>query len=360
MAQHNGRLASFFADGINIPEEVIFGHSEAMQAVRRTVERAAAASVPVLIQGESGTGKEIISKDIHRRSPWSQGPFVKVSCPAIPGTLLESELFGYEKGAFTGAWNSKPGRVELAHCGTLFLDEIGELGLPLQAKLLQLLQDGQFSRIGGQTDCQVDVRIICATNRKLDEEIAAGNFRRDLFYRINVVTIQLPPLRSRSEDIPTLASYFLQHYSQRHNRPARPFSREILQLLCQHNWPGNIRELENCVARYIILGSEEAIYNELSEKRTAPIAIEVAEDGSIPLKKIAKQAVREMERNLILRVLQANHWNRRKAAEVLKISYRALLYKIREAGLPRKRAQKNPVPPPPDPAVPKNVAIPPE
>ena len=357
MAQHNGRLASFFADGISIPEDVIFGQAEAMQAVRRTVERAAAASVPVLIQGESGTGKEIISKEIHRRSPWSQGPFVKVSCPAIPGTLLESELFGYEKGAFTGAWNTKPGRVEAAHCGTLFLDEIGEMGLPLQAKLLQLLQDGQFSRIGGQTDCQVDVRIICATNRKLEEEIAAGNFRRDLFYRINVVTLQLPPLRNRSEDIPLLANHFLQHYSQRHNRPARPFSREILQLLCQHNWPGNIRELENCVARYIILGSEEAIYNELSEKRMAPIAIEVAEDGSIPLKRIAKQAVREMERNLILRVLQANHWNRRKAAQVLKISYRALLYKIREAGLPRKRAQKNPTPPP-EAAVPKDVAIP--
>ena len=340
MAKQHGRLASFFAAGLTIPEEIIFGKGEAMQAVRRTVERTATASVPVLILGESGTGKEVIAKQIHRRSPWSQGPFVKVSCPAIPGTLLESELFGYEKGAFTGAWNTKPGRVELAHCGTLFLDEIGEMGMPLQAKLLQLLQDGQFSRIGGQQDSQVDVRIICATNRKIEEEIAAGSFRRDLFYRINVVTIQMPPLRERREDIPALASYFLQCCSQKHNRPAHPFSREVVQLLCQHNWPGNVRELENCVARYIILGSEEAIYNELTEKCMTPTTIEVAEDGSIPLKRIAKQAVREMERTLILRVLQANHWNRRKSAEVLKISYRALLYKIREAGLPRKRAQR--------------------
>src|SRR2546425_11237397 len=151
---------------------------------------------------------------MHRRSPWSQGPFVKVSCPAIPGTLLESELFGYEKGAFTGAWSSKPGRVEMAHCGTLFLDEIGEMEMSLQAKLLQLLQDGQFSRIGGQQDCQVDVRIICATNRKLEAEIAAGHFRRDLFYRINVVTINLPALRERSVDIPQLADYFLRAYSR--------------------------------------------------------------------------------------------------------------------------------------------------
>ncbi len=342
MAKQNGRLASFFADTISIPEEIIFGQSEAMRGIRSTVERAAAASVPVLILGESGTGKEVIAKEIHRRSPWAQGPLVKISCPAIPGTLLESELFGYEKGAFTGAVNAKPGRVELAHTGTLFLDEIGEMGMPLQAKLLQLLQDGQFSRIGGQQDTQVDVRIVCATNRRLEEEINAGNFRRDLFYRINVVTIQLPPLRQRRNDIPVLAAYFTRTYSERHNRPAQPFSSEILQLMCQHHWTGNIRELENFVARYVILGSEEAVYNELSEKRSAPISIEVAEDGSIPLKRIAKQAVREMERNLILRVLQANHWNRRKAAEVLKISYRALLYKIREAGLPRKRAQKQP------------------
>src|SRR5437667_1470426 len=183
------------------PETVIFGHSETMQSLRERMDEVASASVPVLIQGESVTGKDIIARMIHARSPWRTGPFVKVNCPAIPGTLLESELFGYEKGAFTGAWSSKPGRVEMAHCGTLFLDEIGEMEMSLQAKLLQLLQDGQFSRIGGQQDCQVDVRIICATNRKLEAEIAAGHFRRDLFYRINVVTINLPALRERSVDI---------------------------------------------------------------------------------------------------------------------------------------------------------------
>lgn len=307
-----------------------------MQAVRRVVERAAVASVPLLIMGESGTGKEIIAKEVHRRSPWFQGPFVKVSCPAIPGTLLESELFGYEKGAFTGAWNSKPGRVELAHRGTLFLDEIGEMELGLQAKLLQLLQDGQFSRIGGQEDCQVDVRIVCATNRRLEDEIEAGSFRQDLFYRINVVNIRLPSLRERRDDILDLANYFLEAYNRQHNRQARPFSRQVLQLLCDYDWPGNIRELENQVRRYVIMDSEEDVLSGvLGKKRTHP-PLEGSEDGFVPLKAYTRRAVEEIERDLILKVLQENRWNRKKAARILQISYRALLYKIKKAGLPSK------------------------
>src|ERR1700756_3557962 len=186
------------------PEVVVFGRTEAMQAVRDRLARLAAANVPVLIQGESGTGKDIIARMIHMASPWKAGPWVKVNCPAIPGTLLESELFGYEKGAFTGAYGVKPGRVEMAHRGTLFLDEISELDMSLQSKLLQLLQDGQFFRIGAQADKKVEVRVVCATNRKLEEEIENGNFRQDLYYRINVVNLFIPSLRERTSDLPEL------------------------------------------------------------------------------------------------------------------------------------------------------------
>ena len=311
-----------------------------MQVVQQKVEKVAATNIPVLIQGESGTGKEILARLIHARSPWSSGPLVKVNCAAIPGTLLESELFGYQKGAFTGAYASKPGRVEMAHRGTLFLDEIAELDMGLQAKLLQVLQDGQFCRIGDQEDKRMEARVICATNRHLEQAIEAGSFRPDLFYRINVINIYMPRLRERREDILLLAEYFLGHFNARFQRSAPPLPREILQLFQNREWPGNIRELENRVARYVILGSEEALGSEPFEKRSAPVPIEVAEDGSIPLKRIAKEAIREMERNVILKVLQANHWNRRKAAQVLKISYRALIYKMREAGLSQKNTRR--------------------
>jgi two-component system response regulator AtoC len=326
------------------PEEVVFGCSEAMRVVRQKIEKVSSTNVPVLIRGESGTGKEILSRLIHRTSSCGSGPFVKVNCAAIPGTLLESELFGFQKGAFTGAYNSKPGRVEMANHGTLFLDEIAELDPGLQAKLLQVLQDGQFCRIGDQEDKRVEARVICATNRHLEKDIADGNFRQDLFYRINVISVYMPPLRERREDIPVLVDYFLSFFNQRFQRNAPPFSRDVVQFFHSRDWPGNIRELENAVARYVILGSEDALRNEMIEKRStaSSISFEAAEDGSIPLKSIAKQAIREMERSLILRVLQANHWNRRKTATVLKISYRALLYKIRQAGLPPKRVRRTP------------------
>src|SRR5271163_1896530 len=206
------------------PDAIVFGRTEAMQNVRDRLTKLAGANVPVLIQGESGTGKDIIARMIHAASPWRTGPWVKVNCPAIPGTLLESELFGYEKGAFTGAYGMKPGRVEMAHRGTLFLDEISELDMALQSKLLQLLQDGQFCRIGAQEDKKVEVRIVCATNRKLEEEIAAGAFRADLFYRINVVNLHMPPLRERASDIPQLIHYFLEYYNRKFNSRATALS----------------------------------------------------------------------------------------------------------------------------------------
>jgi two-component system response regulator AtoC len=321
------------------PDQIYFGKAEAMQAVRARIERAAGLNVPILILGESGTGKEVLARFVHSHSPWRTGPFIKVNCPAIPGTLLESELFGYAKGAFTGANNPKPGRMELAQGGSLFLDEIAELDAGLQAKLLHVLQDGFFSRIGENVEKRLDARVVCATNRDLAHEIEKGGFRADLFYRINVISITLPPLRERRDDIPYLAEYLRERFNVRFKRDAAPLGRETLQLLRQREWPGNVRELENCMARYVILGSEEAFYGEPTERKTQPtFTYETGEDGNnIPLKRIAQQVTRRMEHDVILKVLQQNHWNRRKTAEILKISYRALLYKVRQAGLPPKR-----------------------
>ena len=323
------------------PEAVVFGRTGTMQAVRDRLTKLAGANVPVLIQGESGTGKDIIARMIHAASPWRTGPWVKVNCPAIPGTLLESELFGYEKGAFTGAYGSKPGRVELAHRGTLFLDEISELDLALQSKLLQLLQDGQFCRIGAQEDKKVEVRVVCATNRQLENEIENGTFRQDLYYRINVVNLHMPPLRERRADIEDLSTYFLDYYNHKYNCRARALSPELVGALQKYHWPGNIRELENLIKRYVILGSEDVITADLLERNQQEFYNpEINLDGPISLKKLTRQATRELERKIILKVLQANHWNRKRAARALCISYRALLYKIREAGLPPNRTSR--------------------
>jgi two-component system response regulator AtoC len=320
------------------PADIIFGSSTVMQTVRQKIDKVASSGVPILLQGDSGTGKGLLARFIHDLSALPDVPFIKVNCAAIPGSLLESELFGYEKGSFTGAHAAKPGRVELANGGTLFLDGIDEIDMSLQAKLLQLLQDGQFCRIGGQEDRHVQVRVICATNRRLENEIAQGRFRQDLYYRINVVSIQLPSLRARSEDILALAAYFLDAHRTRHNISAKPLSQAALRLLEKHPWPGNIRELENLIERYVILGSEEAVSTELLSWEQTHAVSEMPVDGQIHLKKVTRQAVHDLERKIILSVLEANRWNRKRTASALKISYRALLYKIRRAGLPPKRS----------------------
>ena len=322
------------------PESLIFGKSAAMQSVRLKVEKIASTSVPVLIQGDSGTGKGVLARYIHARSPVANAAFVKVNCAAIPGPLLESELFGYERGAFTGAYSAKPGRVELAQGGTLFLDGINEIDFSLQGKLLHLLQDGQFSRIGGQEDRHASTRFLCATNRSLDQEVDAGRFRQDLFFRVNALTLSLAPLRSRAEDILDIAGYFLESQQVRYGQPTHPFSPSMARLLVRHPWPGNIRELENLVERYVILGSEDAITSELLDReQQMGTQLQIPLNEPIHLKKVTRQAVLDMERRIILRVLEANHWNRKRAASALRISYRALLYKIRQAGLPPKRSQ---------------------
>jgi two-component system response regulator AtoC len=334
--------ARFAAVPMLPPDSVIFGQSAAMQTVRNKVGKAAVANVPVLLEGESGTGKDVIARLIHSQSEWSAGPFVKVSCPAIPGTLLESELFGYEKGAFTGAYGSKPGRVEMANRGTLFLDEIGEMDPLLQAKLLQLLQDSQFCRIGAQQDRRIEVRIVCATNRNLAEEIENGAFRQDLFYRINVLNIPLPPLRERSEDIPALVEHFLEQCRESYGVAARPVPATVLQKMKQYPWPGNIRELENVVRRYVILDADSSVISEAMTRTSSDGDFDLPIEGPTSLKAMTRQATLALERKIIRRTLEANGWNRKRAARALNISYRALLYKIKEAGIGAKRLSAEP------------------
>ena len=320
------------------PESVIFGQTAVLREVRQKLERVAGANISILITGESGTGKDIIARLLHLYSPWSSGPFVKVNCPAIPGSLLESELFGYEKGAFTGAIGNKPGRVEMAHRGTLFLDEISELDPSLQAKLLQLLQDGQFSRIGSQEDKKVEVRVVSATNRDLHQEIDVGNFRHDLFYRVAAMVIHVPALRERAVDIPLICEYLLQYYNDKLNGRAPMLRPALLAKMQRYSWPGNIRQLENLIKRYVVMGTDDVIVSELVQNSDRDTIPDFTFDGPVSLKKLTRQTVRKIEARIILGALHANNWNRKKAARALGISYRALLYKLKEVGIPQRRA----------------------
>jgi two-component system response regulator AtoC len=319
------------------PDDVLFGRSSAMNEVRHKAQKICGTNLAVLLLGEGGTGKEVLARWLHANSVYANGEFVKVNCAAIPGSLLESELFGHEKGAFTGAHAAKPGRVERAHLGTLFLDEIGDLDLGLQSKLLHFLQDGLFSRLGDEVERAVDTRVICATSRRLEDEIEAGRFRADLYYRINVLKMTMPRLVERREDIPQLAEYFRNLHSRQFDKKCEPFGAELLSYMQNLTWHGNLRELSNCIARYIVVGPESLIQREASRPRTSLPTYRRGTDENVPLKKIAREAIREMERNAIIEALRSNHWNRRKAAQELKISYRALIYKIRDAGLMIKR-----------------------
>ena len=315
------------------PEEVLFGRSEAMKEVRKRATKIAGTNIPVLLCGPKGSGKEVLARWIHNHSAVVSGQFVKVNCAAIPGTLLESELFGFEKGAFTGAHSTKPGRVELAHNGTLFLDGIADLDMSSQSKLLQFLQDGRFSRIGDELERSVETRLLCATDKNLEEEIANGKFRADLYYRINVVSLMLPALRDRREDIPAIAEYFLARCQQQFKAQAEPLTMETLHYMQCMDWPGNIRELSNGIARHVLIGPEASILEDSPRQVSQPLPRVSAQNGVVPLKSLCKEAIRASERNIILAALRANRWNRRKAAQELKISYRLLIYKIRDAGL---------------------------
>jgi len=322
------------------PAHVIFGVSSAMDLAREKLERIAETPIPVLLQGESGTGKDILARLLHARSDRSRNAMVKVTCPAIPHSLLESELFGYEKGAFTGAYTTKCGRVELAHMGSLFLDEIGSLESASQAKLLQVVQDGTFMRVGAQESRHVDVRLICAANGNLRQKAEEGNFRLDFFFRVSAVTISLPPLRQRIADLPVLADHFLASYARAYQRDPKPLSREILTLMEQYHWPGNIRQLENMIRGYVLIGNEEAILADLVPANRSEILPEIDLANPISLKTITKNATRDLEREIILRVLQANGWSRQKTARWLNISYRSLLYKLQESDVGAFRSKR--------------------
>jgi len=316
------------------PLEIIFGQTPQMAVAREKLERVAETTVPVLLQGESGTGKEIFAKLLHSLSNRSKNALVKVACPAIPHSLIESELFGYEKGAFTGAYATKRGRVELAHMGTLFLDEIGDLEFAVQAKLLQMLQDGSFMRVGGQEPRKVNTRLVSAASANLRQLTEQGSFRLDFFFRINAVTIELLPLRQRVVDLPMLIDYFLDLHSKAFRRNPKPLSRDVMRLMQRYNWPGNIRQLENAIRSYILIGSEDALAAELAQPilaNTSGLNAEIDLANPVSLKEITKAATQDLERQIILKVLEANGWSRRKTAKWLNISYRSLLYKLQDS-----------------------------
>jgi DNA-binding NtrC family response regulator len=310
--------------------EELVGRTAAMLEVFKTIGRVAAASEPVLILGESGTGKELVASAIHANSGRAGKPFVRVNCAALSPTLLESELFGHEKGAFTGAVARRTGRFEQAHGGTLFLDEVGELGVDLQAKLLRVLQAGQFERVGGNESLQVDVRVLAATNRHLPALIAEGRFREDLFYRLNVVAIVLPPLRARREDIPLLADHVIRRLARKYSWPHLTLAPETVQALCAQPWPGNVRQLQNVLARAAILARGRMI---LPEDVVPPVSADgPTEPARLPSLAL-KEILAETEMRVIQQALEQERWNRTRAAMVLGISRRQLFDKIQQYGL---------------------------
>jgi two-component system response regulator AtoC len=358
----------------------VWGNSEKMVGIATVIEQVADSDVTVLIRGESGVGKELVARAIHQRSTRTNRPFVKVNCAALPAELLESELFGHERGAFTGAATTRIGKFEQADGGTLMLDEIGEMKPALQAKLLHVLQDAEFTKLGSNKRIQVDVRIVAATNRDLEKMMLSGDFREDLYYRLKVIELTVPPLRERRDEVPTLTDFFVARYSRKYNRPARPISDELRRLFLQYDWPGNIRELENMIKRVVILQDEHLVVREIERNMQriaataavavpAPVAIAAAvpvgagigslppsayptapepepiaaaddvdapvEEGGGSLAAVAKAASMKAERAAIEQTLRQVQWNRRKAAVILGVSYKTLLNKIKECGISR-------------------------
>ena len=329
---------SFRVDSAELPDEaVIFGSTLTMRELRAKIDSALSSDLPVLIQGESGTGKEVIARFLHVRSSRREAPFVKLNCAAIPANLFERELFGCEKGSFAGASEDRPGLVEIADGGTLFLNEIGEMSLELQDKLLCLLRDGTYTRVGGREKQTGRARVVCATNVDLQEAVQSGAFREELFICIDILSLHLSPLRDRKQDIPQLCDYFLRKLSRQFRRNMPELSSATLELLKQWNWPGNLRELENWIARTVILGGDEALVVEFKRQLRPSNSSIGRQLRPNSLKDATDPATSLVTGALILRALQANRWNRRKAAEELKMSYRALLFKLRSVGIPQKR-----------------------
>ncbi|HZR64039.1 MAG TPA: sigma-54 dependent transcriptional regulator [Terriglobales bacterium] len=328
----------------DLGEEIFFvAASPNMRKLRSQAALVANVDIPVLMLGESGTGKEVMARLIHKLSPRAHRTFLKVNCAAVPADLLESELFGYEAGAFTGATHAKPGKFELCNKGTILLDEIGEMPPSLQAKLLHVLQDQQFSRLGSRSVVKVDVRILAATNINIPEALASKRLREDLYYRLNAFTLQVPPLRERKEEIPILLRHFMSQLSEQYARPPLPFSPELLQACANYPWPGNLRELGNFVKRYLVLGDEKLAINELRPRTDGsgaefePIPPRNGSESSGGLKSLARSAKDGAEAEAIAKALDETNWNRKQAAALLQISYKALLYKIRQYGIAKGR-----------------------
>jgi DNA-binding NtrC family response regulator len=329
-------------------DQTIIGQTPEMIRLKKHVVRLAKSDIAILITGESGTGKELIARAVHKLSSRATKPFVKVNSAALPSNLLESELFGYERGAFTGAVAKKPGKFEMAHSGTILLDEIGEIPLAMQAKLLQVLQDNEYSALGSITNTKVDTRVLAATNANLTEMVAGGRFRSDLYFRLNVVSLHVPPLRERRDDIDLLSDYFLKIYSERYGKPYTPLAETIRERFYRYSWPGNVRELESAIQGMIVLGFTKGLFERMGN---VPVALYLTGDTQGPaheespqadigipvagrcLKKACKAAVKKAETEAIMNVLFHTRWNRRKAATCLEISYKALLNKIKEYGI---------------------------
>jgi two-component system response regulator AtoC len=322
--------------------------SPEMLKIRQQILQIAPVDVPIFISGESGAGKEVVARMIHMRSPRAHQPFVKVNCAALPSELLESELFGYEQGAFTGALRAKPGKFEMANKGTIFLDEIAEMSTNLQAKLLHVLQDHQFSRLGGRrliVEC--DVRVLAATNIDVRGAIESGRFREDLYYRLNVFSIHVPPLRERTREIPLLFGHFLEKYSEKYAKRPRKPSALLLEAAMRYPWPGNLRELENFVKRYVILEDNEESFRELLEMAATRQGTASREETVVPsreqggLKALVRSLKDEAEMEAIADALEKTNWSRKEAARMLGISYKALLYKMRQFKLDTGRGPRS-------------------
>ena len=332
--ENPGLAAPGAGEAIEVVQGVyFFAATEQMRQIRAQAMQVARFDFPVLLLGESGTGKEVLARLVHKYSDRAHRTFLKVNCAAMPSELLESELFGYEPGAFTGAVKAKPGKFELCNMGTILLDEIGEMSPALQAKLLQVLQDGQFSRLGGRHPVKVDVRVLAATNINISEAIANKTFREDLYYRLSSFVMSMPSLRQRREEIPMMLRHFMMNVAERYACPLLPISPRLVKACENYSWPGNIRELENFVKRYLVLGDEQAAITQLERnivpELTPPFAVRVEPQGS-DLKQMVKSLKNCAEMEAIANALEESGWNRKRAAGILNISYKALLYKIRQ------------------------------
>jgi two-component system response regulator AtoC len=346
-AGHRPALASSSQAVARVQRAMELWRSPKMRQVREIIREAARVDITVLVTGETGTGKDLVAHAIHDMSARRAGPFVKVNCAAVPRELLESELFGHERGAFTGAHKQKIGKFEEAHRGTVFLDEIGDLHPALQAKLLHVLQDGDFSRVGGRSTLKVDVRVIAATNQDLERAVGEKRFREDLYYRLNVIQIMVPPLRERAEEIPGLIDYFVKVYSKLFRRDGFFVPPSVVERLVRHRYPGNVRQLENLIKRMIVLGDPflTRVPGLEPVEETEPATPNGAGTDPLPkfsLKDIARKAALAAERDAIWTVLEQTAWNRVRAAKALRISYRALLYKMKQVGLTRGHAYPHP------------------